>query len=107
MRSVSEMTSLDQLDWGIMIEQSSTINLDDSSPDSNDSTTDAIERNKHKDGVPILPENFDLNQADNNELIDSSLEYINVQELLDRLCNYLPDTKIRVFKVPIISASKS
>jgi hypothetical protein len=101
------MTSLAQLDWGIMIDQSLSTNLDDSSPDSNDSTTDPAESNKQKDGIPVLPENFDLSKTITPEETDSSLEYISVNQLVDRLCDYLPDTKIRVFKVPIISASKS
>ena len=98
------MKSLVQLEWGIMVEQSSSNTLDGST-DSNDSTTGDKEK---CNTIPFFPANFDLSIVEENkDHLDDILEHLTVSQLVNRLSDFLPDTKIRVFKVPIISVSKT
>ena len=52
-----------------------------------------------------IPFQSDLPQEEMNGN-DTQDEYISISQLVQRLCDHLPDTKIRVFKVPTLSAAK-
>ncbi len=88
MAAVSAMTSLEDLDWGIM--------MDKGSGDDN---------NKDAECIPLLPEGGVAPAAD-GEHVHLMPEYVGISQLMQRLTDSLPHTKIRVFRVPVINTTK-
>lgn len=65
--------------------------------------------NKRAVSIPILPANIKESADDQEAPGDGEsrgTEYIGINEIVDRLCGHLPDTKIRVFRVPCVSVPK-
>lgn len=93
MKAVSRMTFLQQLDWGVVVDSSTTVVLDD------ESTCTAASTNRKKtECIPFLPEDCDTDV--NVAVVDLLPEYVSINQMLERLSVNLPDSKIRVFKVP-------
>ena len=106
LNAVMDLTKLKALDWGIMIEDGTSIILDEDGdggdPAENSSKYDG---EKKTECIPFLPQK-DQNGETEGTSGDVELmpEYTSIAQLVERLCGYLPDTKIRVFRIPVLSA---
>ena len=101
-----DLTKLVSLDWGIMIDDGSSIILDDDT-DGSDPAEKSLKFDSEKktECIPFLPQNNDKGETEGS-IGDVELmpEYTSTSQLVEKLCNFLPDTKIRVFRIPVLSA---
>ena len=100
LNAVSHMTFLKQLDWGILtaksvVENGGAVNGDEASA----AARAEIERQRLQ-SIPILVEK----SADSWE--EGSVDYVDINKLMEQLGSSLPDTKIRAFRVPVQRAPR-
>ena len=106
LNAVMDLTKLKSLDWGIMIDDGTSIILDgdggDSEPAEKSSKCDA---EKKTECIPFLPQKEQNGEAESTSGdVELMPEYTSIAQLVERLCGYLPDTKIRVFRIPVLNA---
>ncbi len=86
------------MDWGILTDQTAVVISDSESAEK---TASEVERG---DRIPFQSDMPQEEMTTGRD--DIAQEYISISQLVQRLCDHLPDTKIRVFKVPTLSATK-
>ena len=77
------MVFLKEMDWGILTRR--VANTGDSDDRASPKTLE----------LPFLA------ASNTDDIADPQIEYLEVNQLVERLCTSLSDTKIRVFKVPV------
>lgn len=97
LNAVTHMTYLKELDWGIFNDKPTIENGVD---DETSAARAEIERQRLQ-SIPIQAENKpESEEADSEE--GPSVEFVDINHLIERLGASLPDTKIRVFRVPVL-----
>lgn len=86
LNTLKEMTFLKDLDWGILTKR--IANGEDAGDRSSSPRTDTI---------PFLS----TATTESDEDAPQPIDHLEINELVERLCTSLPDTRIRVFKVPV------
>ena len=85
-----------------MIDDGSSIVLDDDDCSDPSEKSLKFDSEKKTQCIPFLPQNSEKEESGDVELMP---EYTSIAQLVERLCNFLPDTKIRVFRIPVLSTS--
>ena len=88
LRAVSDLRHLKRLEWGIIDTEGAT------SQDETDQQSVAC--------VPMLQSDADPEIIKTD--IDSLIEKWSIQFLVDKLCKFLPDSKIKVIKTNLLNA---
>ncbi|XP_013394337.1 uncharacterized protein LOC106161834 isoform X2 [Lingula anatina] len=113
--AVSKLINLKTLDWGIMPDKNSSVILSDQQGENDQSSTaenkDASSSDngegsnrtpkKSIECIPFLPASTNHDSAESD--VSMLPEYVSIDQLMDRLCAFLPKAQIRVFRVPVYS----